>query len=155
MSALAVIRTDDWNIALFVHVLGAFTLIGALAVAASFLFAARRDGSVQLLRAGFRSLLIVALPALIATRLGGQWIASKENLEDSDLSWIETGYMSTDVGLLVLIGATVAAGLAARRAGRAPEAGDGGPGAAIAAWLGILLVALYGVVIWLMATKPA
>jgi hypothetical protein len=155
MSALAVIRPDDWNIALFVHVLGAFTLIGALAVAASFLFAARRDGSVQLLRVGFRSLLIVALPALIATRLGGQWIASKENLEDSDLSWIETGYMSTDVGLLVLIGATVAAGLAVRRAGRAPEGGDGGPGAAIAAWLGILLVALYGVVIWMMATKPA
>ena len=44
MSALAVIRPDDWNIALFVHVLGAFTLIGALAVAASFLFAAPRDG---------------------------------------------------------------------------------------------------------------
>jgi hypothetical protein len=155
MSALAVIRPDDWNLALFVHVLGAFTLIGALAVAASFLFAARRDGSVQLLRVGFRLLLVVALPALIATRLGGQWIASKENLEDSDLSWIETGYMSTDVGLLVLLVATIAAGLAVRRAARAGGAGDGGAGAAIAAWLGILLIAVYAVVIWLMATKPA
>jgi hypothetical protein len=154
MSVLAVIRPDDWNLALFVHVLGAFTLIGALVAAASYLFAARRDGSLQLTRAGFRSLLIVALPAYLATRLGGQWIASKENLEDSDVTWITVGFISTDAGLLVLLGATIAAGLAVRRAGRAGGPGEGGAGATLAAWLVSLLVAVYAVVTWVMATKP-
>jgi uncharacterized membrane protein len=153
MTELAVIRPDEWNLALFVHVLSAFTLIGALVAAASYLFAARRDGSVELVRVGFRLLLIVALPALIATRLAGQWIASEEGLEDSDLSWIETGFVSTDVGVLVLVVATVAAGFAVRRTRRA-AAGDGGLGGALAAWLVTILTVLYGVVIWLMATKP-
>jgi hypothetical protein len=154
MSALAVIRPDDWELPLFVHVLGAFTLIGALVVAASFLFAARRDGSVALTRAGFRSLLIAALPALIVTRIAAQWLESEEELEDQDLTWIDVGYASTDAGVLVLVGATVAAGIAVRRAGRA-AAGDGGPGVAVAAWLVTLLIAVYAIVIWLMATKPA
>jgi uncharacterized membrane protein len=156
MSELALVRPDDWNLPLFVHVLGAFTLIGALVMAASFLFSARRDGSVELTRMGFRSLLIVALPALIVTRLAAQWIASKEDLEDSELAWIEIGFMSTDVGLLVLLAATIAAGLAVRRAGGAATAdGAGGGGATLAAWLVMLLIATYGVVTWLMATKPA
>jgi uncharacterized membrane protein len=153
MTELAVIRPDEWNLALFVHVLSALTLIGALVAAASYLFAARRDGSVELVRVGFRLLLIVALPALIATRLAGQWIASEEGLEDSDLSWIETGFVSTDVGVLVLVVATVAAGFAVRRT-RRTAAGDGGIGGALAAWLVTILTVLYGVVIWLMATKP-
>jgi hypothetical protein len=155
MSTLAVIRPDDWNLALFVHLLGAFTLIGALVLAASLLFAARRDGSIQLIRQGFRSLLIAALPALIVTRLAAQWIASEEGLEDADLTWIEVGYMSTDVGFLFLVAATVAAGLAVRRAGRSSAAGEGGGGAAIAAWLVTVLIVVYAVVIALMATKPS
>jgi hypothetical protein len=153
MSALALIRPDDWNLALFVHLLGAFTLIGALALAASYLFAAR-GGSVAMIRLGFRSLLIAALPSLVVTRLAAQWIASKEGLEDSDATWIEIGFISTDIGVLVLLGATLAAGLAVRRAARAETVGDRGPGAAIAAWLVTLLIGVYGAVIWLMATKP-
>jgi hypothetical protein len=153
MSALAVIRPSDWEFPLFVHLFFAFALIGALVMAAGYLFAARRDGSLQLVRAGFRSLLIVALPALLATRFAGQWIASEEDLEDADVSWIEVGYASTDIGLLALIVATVAAWLAVRRAARA-EGGEVGAGATLAAWLVTLLVVLYGVVIWLMASKP-
>jgi hypothetical protein len=72
VSALAATRPDDWNVALFIHVLGALTPIGALVTAASFLFAARREASLALTRADFRSLLIVALPAFIATRVGGE-----------------------------------------------------------------------------------
>lgn len=155
MSALAAIRPDDWGLPLFVHVLGAFTLIGALVLAASYLFAARRDGSVEMIRLGFRSLLIAALPSLIVTRIGAEWIVSKENLEDAEVSWIDVGYISTDLGLLVLLGATLAAGLAVRRAGRAATAeGGGGAGVSIAAWLVSALILLYAVVIWLMATKP-
>jgi hypothetical protein len=154
VTALAVIRPSDWELPLFVHVLGAFTLIGALVLAASYLFAAR-GGSLEMTRLGFRSLLIAALPAFVVTRLAAQWVASEEGLEDADVAWIDIGYISTDVGLLVLLGATLAAGLAVRRAGRAEAAGDTGhPGAAIAAWLVSVLIVVYLVVIWLMATKP-
>jgi hypothetical protein len=154
VSALATIRPDEWGLPLFIHVLGAFTLIGALVVAASFLFAGRRDGSVELIRVGFRTLLIVALPAFIAMRGSAQWIANKEGLEDSELTWITVGYMSTDIGVLALLAATISAGLAVRRAGRAEAAGNRGRGVSIAAWLVTLLVAVYTVVVWVMATKP-
>jgi hypothetical protein len=150
------IRPDDWDLPLFVHVLGAFALVGALVTAASFLFYARRGGSLAFVRLGFRTLLIAALPAFIVNRIAAQWIASEEGLDDADVAWIEIGYISTDVGLLVLLGATVAAGVAVRRAGAA-EVGtaNAGRGATIAAWLVTILIAVYAVVIWLMATKPA
>jgi uncharacterized membrane protein len=148
MNLLATIRPDDWNLALFLHVLAAFVMVGALVTAGAYLFAARRDGSLELTRAGFRSLLIAALPAFIATRLSAQWLVSEEGLEDAELAWLDFGFMTTDVGLLVLVGATVAAGLAVRRA-------EGVHGVALAAWLVAALIAVYAVVIWLMATKPA
>ena len=72
------------------------------------------------------------------------------------LTWVTLGYLSTDIGLLALIGATVAAGLAVRRARTAPDAGgSSGRGTALAAWLVMLLIVVYAVMIWLMATKPA
>jgi hypothetical protein len=154
MIDVAAIRPDEWGVPLFLHILGAFTLIGALVMAASYLFAARRDGSVALTRLGYRSLLIGALPAFIVTRVAAQWIASEEGLEDSEATWITVGYMATDPGLLFLLGATIAAGLAVRRASSADSRGEAGGGVAVAAWLTAFLIAVYTVVIWLMATKP-
>ena len=154
MIELAAIRPDEWELPLFVHVLGAFTLVGTLALAASYLFAARRDGSLALTRLGYRALLLGALPAFIVTRVAAQWIASEEDVADSDAAWVTVGYLSTDVGLLALLGATLAAGLAVRRARRAGLDGTSGRGPAIAAWLTALLIAVYLVVIWTMATKP-
>ena len=155
MTVVAAIRPDDWNFPLFLHVLGAFTLIGALAMAASFLFQARRGGgSVALIRFGYRSLLWAALPAFIVTRITAQWLADKEGLEDAELAWIDLGYISTDVGLLFLLGSTIAAGLAVRRAGDAETSGRSAGGAAVAAWLVTFLIVVYAVVIWAMATKP-
>lgn len=148
MSLIATIRPDDWNLALFVHVLGAFVMVGALVTAAAYLFAARRDGSLELTRAGFRTLLLAALPAFIVNRIAAQWLLSEEGLEDAELAWIDFGFISTDIGALVLIAATVAAGLAVRRA-------EGVRGVSLAAWLVALLIVVYAVVIWMMATKPA
>jgi hypothetical protein len=148
VSLLATIRPDDWNLALFVHVLFAFVRVGALVTAAAYLFAARRDGSLELTRAGFRTLLIGALPAFIASRLAAQWLISEEGLEDADLAWLDIGFMTTDAGALVLIAATVAAGLAVRKA-------EGTRGVALAGWLVAFLIVVYAVVIWVMATKPA
>jgi uncharacterized membrane protein len=96
MSVLAIVRPDDWNLALFVHVLGAMVIVGALVLAASYLFAARRGGSLQATRVGFRSLLYVALPSFVAMRVGAQWIADEEGVADSDAAWIEIGYIVSD-----------------------------------------------------------
>jgi hypothetical protein len=148
MSLVATIRPDDWNLALFVHVLAAFVMVGALVTAAAYLFAARRDGSLELTRAGFRTLLIAALPAFVISRIAAQWLLSEEGLEDTELAWIDIGFISTDVGALALIVATVVAGLAVRRS-------DGVRGVSVAAWLVALLIVVYAVVIWTMATKPA
>ena len=154
MIELAAIRADSAELPFFLHVLGAFTLIGALVMAASFLFAARRDGSIELTRLGYRSLLIGALPAFLVTRIAAQWLASEEGLDDSEAAWITIGYLSTDVGLLFLLTATIATGLAVRRAGKADAGTGSGSGAGIAAWLVTALIVVYAVVIWVMATKP-
>ena len=50
MIGLAAIRPDEWDVPLFLHVLGALALIGTLALATTFLFAAARDGSAANLR---------------------------------------------------------------------------------------------------------
>ena len=83
MTVLGVIRPDDWNIALFVHILGAMALVGALALVVVAL--AERD-----LRLGYRSLLFGVLPGWIVMRGGAEWIASKEKVNDLDPtpSWV-------------------------------------------------------------------
>jgi cytochrome bd-type quinol oxidase subunit 2 len=152
MTAFATIRPDAWNLPLFLHVLGAMVMVGSLALAAAYLFAARRDGSLESMRVGFRSLLFAALPAFIVMRVGAQWIADKENISNSNEAWVGIGFMSSDLGALLIVIATVAAGLAVRRAGRERA---GGRGVAVAAWLVAVLIALYVVAIWAMATKPS
>jgi hypothetical protein len=153
MSTLAAIRPDDWNVALFVHVLGAMVMVGALVTAASYLFVARRGGSVEAARVGFRSLLYAALPSFVVMRVGAQWIADEEGLADSDAAWIGIGYITSDFGALLVIVATVAAGLALRRAGRAEA--PTGPSASVAAWVVAVLIVAYLIAIWAMTTKPA
>jgi len=152
-SVLAVVRADSWDLPLFIHVLGAMVMVGALVLAASYLFAAARGGSLEATNAGFRSLLYAALPAFIVMRAGAEWIADKENVKDSDATWIGIGYMASDLGALLIIVTTIVSGLALRRARR--EGSRPGRGTTVAAWLVAVLIALYVVAIWAMATKPA
>ena len=154
------IRPDELDFPLFIHVLGAMVMVGALVTAAFFLFVARRDGSVDQLRVGFRTLLYVALPSFIVMRVGAQWIADKQGYIDLDdpPAFIDIGFMTSDVGLLFLLTATIATGLTVRGAGRAAE--GGGAAAAsrwttVAAWLTTILIAVYVVAIWAMTAKPA
>jgi hypothetical protein len=150
----AAVRPDSWNLPLFLHVLGATTLVGLLAVAVAVLIAAARAGDdrTAAVRLAFRTLLIGAIPAYLVMRIGAEWIADKEHLTDSDASWIGIGYSVADVGLLILIILNVLAGLAYRRARR------GGQPVALLRWttgLTLLLILAYGVALWAMATKPA
>lgn len=153
MGPLALIRPDDWNFPLLLHVLGAMTLVGALALATASLAAAWNSGSAVLTRLGFRSLLWAALPAWILSRVGAEWIADKEGLNtDEAPDWIDIGYMVSDPGLLLLIAAAVLSGIGARRAQR-------GTGSAtsldrVATILLAISVVAYLVAVWAMTTKP-
>ena len=149
MDVLAAIRPDEWNLPLFLHILGAMCLVGALSAGAYYLFRARRDGSPALARIGFRTLLLGAIPSYLVSRVSAQWLLDEQGLEDSEDAWITIGFLVTDAGLLLLIAATVAAGLAARRA-----EGSVGSGPAIAAWCCSILLVAYTVALWAMATKP-
>jgi hypothetical protein len=146
MSVLAAIRPDDWNVPLFVHVLSAMVLFGAVVLAALSVAGDSQAG----LRLGFRSLLIGAVPAWIAMRLSAQWIASEENLLDEGVetpAWVDIGFMTSEGSFLFLIAATVCAGIAVRR-----ERG-GGLRSATLVLVAITIVA-YVVALWAMSTKP-
>ena len=150
--SIAAVRPDSWNFPLLLHVLGAMVLVALLAVAAVVLSAAlRSDDRAAALRLAFRTLLIGAIPAYLVMRVGAEWVASKENLEDADFAWINIGYSVADGGLLVLIVMTVLAGLASRRAKR----GDAPSG--LVRWangLALLLIVAYAVALWAMTSKP-
>ncbi len=151
---LGAIRPDDWNLPLFLHVLGAMTLVGALVLVVVSLASARGDESAAGLRLAYRSLLIGAIPAWIAMRAGAQWIASKEGLDDLDEppAWIDIGFVTSEPTLLLLIVATVCAGIAARRAREGGRA-FGGLNTTALVLVTITLLA-YVLAMWAMSTKP-
>ena len=152
---LAAIRPDDWNLVLFLHLLGAMVMVGALVTAAYYLFAARRDGSVELTRHGFHCLLYAALPSYLVMRVTAQSIASKEGLEDSDAAWIGIGYITSDLGALLIIVATVVAGArGAARPRRRPRCADVAEGSRSGRLAHGALGVVYVIAIWAMATKP-
>jgi hypothetical protein len=152
----AAIRDGSVNIALFVHVLGAMLLVGSLlTVAVSFALSGRGgDGATGLRRLTLKAVLLGVLPAYVLMRVGAQWTESAEDLpkEVEDSAWLSIGYITADLGaLLVLVSVVVAAiGLRRQRAG-----GDGaGQSRAVAIICG-LLVAVYVVTIWAMSAKPS
>jgi hypothetical protein len=147
---LAAVRPGEWNLPLFVHVAGAMLLVAALIVVFVLGIAALRrgDGTAALSRLVFRGLLMGVLPAYLVMRVGAEWIAAEQDWGDP--TWIGIGYMTADLGLLLLIAAIVVAWRGSRRG----EAGPGGLGRAAVVLCGILLVA-YTVAIWAMTNKPS
>jgi hypothetical protein len=148
--SLAVIRPDGWGLPLLVHVAGSTVLVGSLVVVAC-LALARHAGDAALVRLGFATLFVGAVPGFVLMRAGAEWIKSKEHVPD-DPSWIGIGYGVSDLGLLLLVVASVLAGLATRRLRRGPERASGLT-TAVAVLVGVNLVG-YAVAIWAMTTKP-
>jgi hypothetical protein len=156
MTVLGAIRPDDWNLPLFLHILGAMALVGALVLVIASLASARGgDSAAAGMRLAYRSLLLVAIPGWIVMRVAAEWIASKEGLDDLDEppAWVDIGFLTSEPTLLLLIAATVCAGIAARRA-REGGRGFGGLNTAALVLVSITLLA-YVVAIWAMSTKPA
>ena len=90
---------------LFLHVLGAMTLVGAVfAVAIASWVSWRRPGIAVLARAAFTTLAAVAVPAYLVMRLSAQWIYSKEGFSgNDDPTWLGIGFVVGDMGLLLLL----------------------------------------------------
>ena len=153
MSALAVIRPNEWELPLFVHVLGALALVGALTFATAMLFSAWRDRSASTVRLALRSLTLGVLPAFVVLRVSAEWIADKEGYADLDKppDWIDIGYIVADAGFLLILIPTLLAWAAVRKA-RA----DTRPGATVTVAAVFITLALAATLIalWVMTTKP-
>ncbi len=146
---LAAIRPDSWNLPLFVHVLGALILMGALLVASAAVLTAR--GETHLLRIGYWALLAVGLPGYLVMRIGAQWTYARENLDDAptDPAWIGIGFITADIGAVLLLIALILGGIGLRRlpSGRTRLV-------RASLLISVLLLAAFTIAIWAMGAKP-
>jgi hypothetical protein len=146
------VRADDVSVALVVHVLGAMILVGGLVTAASASVVGWRSDSAALRRFSAMTLLAVALPGWIVMRVGAEWVYSEEGLDalTEDPTWLGIGFLTADLGGLLLLIALVVGGLAMRR----DRQGRGGTLHRVSGALAVVLVALYVVAVWAMGGKP-
>jgi hypothetical protein len=146
-------RPDHLNFLLFVHILGAMVLVGSLLLTGTVLAGAWRDGSAARTRLAYRTLLMAVIPSWLVTRVFAQILLDKPDYKpfEND-AWVGIGFATTELGLLLLIGATVAAGVGSRRALR--DGGTVGTSRKVAAGLVWLLTVMYVVAVWAMTTKP-
>ena len=152
---LAAIRPDEVNLPLFLHVLGAMLLVGCLAAVAFATILGWRhpERAPGLGRFGLKTLLMGILPAYVLMRVGAQWTESKENFpDDFDPPWLGIGYMTADVGALLVLISIVLAAIGLRRS-RANPAGGVGLARAVGV-ISIVLLAAYVVAVWAMTAKP-
>ncbi len=152
VTVVAALRPDDIDVALLVHVLGAMVLVGALVTAATAGIVGWRDEAVTLRRLSYKTLLFVGLPAFIVMRIGAEWVYSKEELDElpEDPGWIGIGYVTSDLGGLLLLLALILGGLGLRQS----RAGGGGGLLKASSVIATLLVAIYIVAVWAMGAKP-
>jgi hypothetical protein len=148
----SITRPDSWDLPLFLHIAGAMVLVGALTLSSVYLIASWRSGSAALIRVAYMTLFYGALPGYIVFRAGAEWIADKEHLTDSNVTWIGIGYGVSDLGALLLIISLIVGGISVRRMnkGRTPS-----PIAAriVTGLVSVVLIA-YLVAVWAMTTKP-
>ena len=142
---VAAIRPESWNLPLFLHLLGAFVLVGGIAAVTTLSVVSwRRPERTLLAQGALRILLILVWPGWLVMRVAGQWLDSKEDIP-GDPTWLGIGFLVGDVGLIVLIVLTVSGFLAV---GRAPRAGR------VVAILAPVYLAALAVAWWVMSAKP-
>ena len=143
----AAIRPDDWDLPLFLHVLGAMLLVGGLLTGG----VAIARGQVRLLRLGYFSLLALSLPGWILMRATAEWIYDKEGFSgDDDPAWLGIGFITAEAGGVLLLIGLILGGFGVRRVRR-----GGGSGLLTAtAVLALVALAAYVVAVWAMGAKP-
>jgi hypothetical protein len=115
---LAILRPNDQDFPLFLHVLGAMLLFGSIAAVVVVGFAARRrpEHAALLARVAFRTTLFLVVPAWLLMRIAGGWIADKEFPKDTP-GWVDVGFFVSEPGLIIVIPLIVVAWLSARKGG--------------------------------------
>ena len=86
-------------------------------------------------------------------RVGAEWTYAREQLDDlpDDPAWIVIGYVTADVGALLLLIALILGGIGMRR-----QRKSGGTGLLRASLvISVVLLAAYVVTIWAMGAKPS
>ena len=151
---LAAIRPDEQSFALLLHLVGATVAFGALLASASCLLLAR--GETRLLRLGYYSLLLVALPGWILMRLAGEWLYRLQRWDDlpeqiDRPAWLTIGHIVADWGGLLFLAALVLGGLGIYRL-RNNKSGTGLRKATTL--IVLILIAAYVVAVWAMTGKP-
>ena len=146
-------RPHSWDLALLVHVFGAMVLVGGLLTAAAAGIIGWSDESGALRRLSYWTLLAVAFPGWIVMRLGAEWIASKEGLNNlpSDPTWLSIGFMTADGGGVLLLISLIVGGIGVRRM----RTGGGGGLIKASSVIATVLVAAYVVTVWAMGGKPS
>jgi uncharacterized membrane protein len=146
---LAAIRPDSVNLPLLLHVLGAMLLVGSLfGVGFAALLGWRSpDRAPGLTRFGLKTLLLGVLPSYILMRVGAQWTESEQNYpDDFEATWIDIGYITADIGALLVLISAILAGVGLRsgsvRMGR------------IVGVISFVLLAAFLVAVWAMTAKP-
>ena len=151
---VAAIRPSDVELPLFLHVLGAMLLVGALLVVAVTSLRARRlpePDAVPVTRFALRALLIGVIPAYVLMRVGAQWTeAAADYPDDFDPAWIGIGYITADAGVVLILISAILSGIGLRRLRRGSGSGLGTAVGVISA----LLLAAYLVAVWAMTAKP-
>ena len=141
---LALVRPDSWNLPLFLHVLGATVLTGA--VAATAIAAGKSGSSLVLRRVALGTIVALVIPAWILMRVAGEWTNSREDIP-GDPGWLGTGYIVGDAGVLFLLLAVLFGWLSVRKPDR------GWPVRTVTA-LAVLYLAALLVAMFAMSGKP-
>lgn len=149
MSVLAAIRPDSVNLPLLLHVLGAMLLVGDLLAIGIVTVIGLRDRAraAGLTRFVFLGLLLGVLPSYVLMRVGAQWTEAEQDYpEEFDPAWLGIGYITADLGALLILVCAVVAGIGLRRRS-----------VALSRFVGIVslvLLAAYLVTVWAMSAKP-
>lgn len=154
MSLLAAVRPHSWDLAVFVHVAGAMILVGGLVTAAGAGILGWRDTATGLRRASALTLLAVALPGWIIMRAGAEWVYSKEGWDkvpdNLTPSWLDIGYITADLGGIILLIALILGGIGLRRS----RSGGGTALLRLSTVLAAVTIVIYVVAVWAMGGKP-
>lgn len=149
------LRSNDADLAVFVHVLGAMVLVGALVTAAAMSLIGWRDESSDLRRRSVQALLIVALPAWFVMRIAAQWAYTSggwdEIPDDLEPAWIGIGFITAEGGGLLLLIALILGWIGVRK----DRQGGGGTLLRISGVISAVLVLIYVLAVWAMGGKPS
>ena len=148
---------SSWNLPLLLHVTGAMILVGGMLTAATALVSAR--GDERRLRLGYYSLLFVAFPGMMLTKMGATAIWSKYSDHGffrsafpsrDDPTWIMIGGTALDMGAGALVLALIAGWFGLKKL----DTKRGQQLMKLTTLISIGLLAAYILAIWAMAGRP-